>query len=192
IENNPENVEMRPNVLLLKYPDLQWKQVTSLKLTGKKGQKLLKKLRDKDSDKDKDKDKDKEKDKDRDKDKEKDKDSKEKEKDSGRYCHVLTGLKEYMPYLIRIRAQNESGWSQYSQPIRIQTKKVDIKSKILKAEDKKVLVEWLPKKERQFSWQLLFQASKSQFSAYAFHQKCDNKKGYIILYVHICILIYIF
>jgi len=145
------DVELRPDALQRKYPDLQWKPLVSLKLTGKHAKKTLKKIAN--------------------------------SKEPGSYSCVMNGLKEYSVYLIRLRSQNESGWSHYSPCVRIQTKKLFIKSKILKAEDKKLLIEWLPKKERQYSWQLLFQASKAQFSAYTFHQKCDSKKGPTVVVV---------
>src|SRR5690606_18362057 len=49
-----------------------------------------------------------------------------------------------------------------------------IDSKILKIPEKKLLLSYLPKKDRKKKWKLLFRASKYNFNSSSFHQKCDN------------------
>jgi len=150
---------------------------------------------------DKEKDKDKEKDRDTEKDVDRKVDSKdvdmskleweesnkvdipEKYLDPARYkafrkyeCTVKQ-LLDVSDYAVRARAMNSSGWGDWCVPQTFSTKKLVIDSKILKANEKKKLISWLPSKDRKKRWKLMFRGSKHGFTGAQFHAKCDNKGG---------------
>jgi hypothetical protein len=52
------------------------------------------------------------------------------------------------------------------------------KSKLLKSNWQKTIHKWTKQKKK---WKLIFRASKENFSAYQFHQKCDNQGPTIVI-----------
>jgi len=88
---------------------------------------------------------------------------------------VLKGMRDYRSYLVRSRARNKSGWGEYCSPIEILTEKMEVDSKILRAGEKEILINWLPKKYQNRKLKMIFRASKKGFASNAFHAKCDNR-----------------
>lgn len=61
-------------------------------------------------------------------------------------------------------------------PIKVQTPKLTLNSKILKAKEANILMtKILPKKLRKKKFKILFRANKDGFSGNMFHSKCDNR-----------------
>jgi len=65
---------------------------------------------------------------------------------SSTYEFTLKGMRSSRSYLVKCRGRNKSGWGEYCSPIEIITEKMELDSKILKAGEKEILVNWLPKK----------------------------------------------
>jgi len=98
-------------------------------------------------------------------------------KPSRNYPCAVNQLLDRSEYALRARAKNSSGWGDWCVPQTLVTKKLIIDSKILKPKEKKQLIKWLPSKDRNKRWKLLFRASKHGFGGPQFHTKCDNKGG---------------
>jgi len=96
-------------------------------------------------------------------------------KSNRKYPCTVKQLLDVSEYALRARARNTSGWGDYCVPQTISTKKLTIDSRILKPKEKKMLISWLPKKDRAKRWKLMFRASKDGFNGSQFHAKCDNK-----------------
>ncbi|ETO25936.1 hypothetical protein RFI_11202 [Reticulomyxa filosa] len=96
---------------------------------------------------------------------------------SRKYHCVIKQLLDQSDYAVRARAKNKSGWGDFCNPQIFTTKKLIIDSKILKPEEKKQLLRWLPTSDRKKRWKLMFRASKHGFGASQFHAKLDNKSG---------------
>jgi len=94
---------------------------------------------------------------------------------SSTYEFTLKGMRSSRSYLVKCRGRNKSGWGEYCSPIEIITEKLELDSKILKAGEKEILVNWLPKKYQTRSLKMIFRASKKGYACTAFHARCDNK-----------------
>ncbi|ETO28055.1 hypothetical protein RFI_09075 [Reticulomyxa filosa] len=98
------------------------------------------------------------------------------------FSWVVKKLKANSAYLLRLRAQNTSGWGLYSYPAtEVNTKECEIESKILKEKEKAMLLKWMAKEGRRKRWKLLFRASKDGFDSNSFHRKCDNKGATVVI-----------
>jgi len=106
------------------------------------------------------------------------------DKDDVEFDKKIKELKEKAAYVVRVKAKNGSGWGGYCQPQAFITPKSTLKSNILTEKE----VVWLfskilPKDLQGKKLELIFRASTDGYTAYNFHQKCDNK-GATIVIVH--------
>ena len=62
---------------------------------------------------------------------------------------VIEDLKDEWPYVVRICGRNESGWGKFCKPIKFQTNKLVIDSKILSNKQKVKLMQWTPKGKKR-------------------------------------------
>jgi len=98
-------------------------------------------------------------------------------KPSRKYGCTVRQLVEQSSYAVRAKAKNLSGWGDFCSPMPFTTQKLIIDSKILKPNEKKQMLKWLPKVDRNKKWKLMYRASKHGFGSSQFHAKVDNKSG---------------
>mmetsp|Transcript_52579 Transcript_52579/g.83738 ORF Transcript_52579/g.83738 Transcript_52579/m.83738 type:complete len:750 (-) Transcript_52579:96-2345(-) len=92
-----------------------------------------------------------------------------------KFKFIIEELRDNTAYCVRIRGKNSSGWGAYTVPLKVQTPKMSILSKILKSKEFGYFSKILPKKLKNKRFKLIFRASKDGFAASQFHAKCDNK-----------------
>jgi len=103
-------------------------------------------------------------------------------KNDDKFETKIEKLKDITGYAIRIKAKNGSGYGAPCSSLTFLTPQLLVPSKILKDKEKAWLItKILDSKLRKKKLKLLFRASRDGFSAYLFHQKCDNKGATIVI-----------
>jgi len=99
-----------------------------------------------------------------------------------KYKFVIDELRDNTAYAVRVRGKNASGWGLYTKPLKVQTPKMLLASKILKNKESSILLnKILNKKLRRKKFKLLFRASKHGFAGTTFHSMCNGKGATLVI-----------
>jgi len=96
-------------------------------------------------------------------------------RDSSKFVRVKK-LKPSTVYYVKARCKNQYGWSDFCDPVKLETYVLKINTKIMTSDEIQILIDLIKEKRKKKSvaWKLLFRGSDDGFLASTFHLKCDD------------------